>query len=71
MHFQGRLLSVIITVIQLFNFIYTVFIEKEPIITDGMLNSDVTPLLCAVAFLIMIIATVIKIVISKKEREEE
>ncbi|MCI2113150.1 hypothetical protein [Ruminococcus sp.] len=65
------LLSVIITVIQLFNFIYTVFIEKEPIITDGMLNSDVTPLLCAVAFLIMIIATVIKIVISKKEREEE
>lgn len=63
--------SAIIIVIQLFSFIFTVFIEKDSIITDGMLNIKTTPLLCAVAFFIMIIATVIKIVISKKEREEE
>ena len=64
-------LSVILTIIQMFSFLFNIFIEKDSIITDGMLNSEVTPLLCAVAFLIMIIATVIKIVISKKEREEE
>ncbi|MGN1432745.1 MAG: hypothetical protein ACI4XI_03490 [Ruminococcus sp.] len=65
------ILSVMVTVIQLFNFIYTVLIEKEPIITDGMLNSRLIPLMCAVAFLIMMIATVIKLALNKKERVEE
>lgn len=64
-------LSATITVVQLFSFIFNVFIDKNPIITNGMLNSHLIPLLCAVAFLIMMIATVIKIIISKKEREEE
>lgn len=64
-------LAVMVTVFQLFNFIFSVLIEKEPIITDGMLNSDAMPLLCAAAFLIMIIATVIKLVLNRKEREEE
>lgn len=64
-------LTATITVVQLFSFIFNVFIDKEPIITNGMLNSNLVPLLCAVTFLIMMIATIIKIVISKKEREEE
>lgn len=64
-------LSATITVVQLFSFIFNVFIDKNPIITNGMLNSHLIPLLCAVTFLIMMIATVIKIIISKKEREEE
>lgn len=64
-------LAVMVTVIQLFNFIFTLLIEKESIITSGMLNSNIFPLICAVAFLIMIIATVIKLVLNRKEREEE
>lgn len=64
-------LAVMVTVIQLFNFIFTLLIEKESIITSGMLNSNLFPLMCAVAFLIMIIATVIKLVLNRKEREEE
>lgn len=64
-------LTATITVVQLFSFIFNVFIDKESIITNGMLNSNLVPLLCAVTFLIMMIATTIKIVISKKEREEE
>lgn len=64
-------LAVMVTVFQLFNFIFSVLIEKEPIITDGMINSDALPLLCAVAFIIMIIATIIKLVLNRKEREEE
>lgn len=63
-------LAVMVTVFQLFNFIFSVLIEKEPIITDGMINSDALPLLCAVAFIIMIIATIIKLVLNRKEREE-
>ena len=63
--------SATITVVQIFSFIFNVFIDKDPVITNGMLNSNLVPLLCAVTFLIMMIATVIKIVISKKEREEE
>lgn len=64
-------LSATITVMQLFNFIFNVLIEKEPIITNGVLNSNIIPLFCAVVFLIMIIATIIKIVVNKKECEEE
>ena len=64
-------LAVMVTVIQLFNFIFTLLIEKESIITSGILNRNVIPLMCAVAFLIMIIATVIKLVLNRKEREEE
>ena len=64
-------LSVLITIIQLFSFILNVFVNKEPIITNGILNISATNLLCAVAFLIMIIATVIKLVLIRKEREEE
>ena len=64
-------LSVLITIIQVFSFILNVFVNKEPIITNGILNISATNLLCAVAFLIMIIATVIKLVLIRKEREEE
>ena len=64
-------LSVLITIIQFFSFILNVFVNKEPIITNGILNISATNLLCAVAFLIMIIATVIKLVLIRKEREEE
>ena len=64
-------LAVIVTVIQLFNFIFTLLVEKESIITSGMFNSNIFPLICAAAFLIMIIATVIKLVLNRKEREEE
>lgn len=63
--------SATITVVQIFSFIFNVFIDNDPVITNGMLNSNLVPLLCAVTFLIMMIATVIKIVISRKEREEE
>lgn len=64
-------LSVILTIIQLFSFLVNIFIEKDSIITDGILNRNIIPLMCAVAFLIMIIATVIKLVFNRKEREEE
>lgn len=63
--------SATITVVQIFSFIFNVFIDKDPVITNGMLNSNLVPLLCAVAFLIMIIATIIKLVLNRKEREEE
>lgn len=64
-------LDVMVTMIQLFSFLFNIFIEKDSIITDGILNRNVIPLMCAVAFLIMIIATVIKLVLIRKEREEE
>ena len=63
-------LDVMVTMIQLFSFLFNIFIEKDSIITDGILNRNVIPLMCAVAFLIMIIATVIKLVLNRKEREE-
>lgn len=56
--------------IQALNFVLNVIVDKEPIITNGMLNSNLIPLFCAVVFLIMMIATVIKLIINKKEREE-
>ncbi len=59
-----------LTVIQALNFVLNVIVDKEPIITNGMLNSNLMPLFCAVVFLIMMIATVIKLIINKKEREE-
>lgn len=64
-------LAVILTIIQLFSFLFNIFIEKDSIITDGILNRNIIPLMCAVAFLIMIISTVIKLVLNRKEREEE
>ena len=60
-----------VTVIQALNFVLNVIVDKEPIITNGMLNSNLIPLFCAVVFLIMMIATVIKLIINKKECEEE
>lgn len=69
--YQFLAISIIIASLQIYSFISITVFGKKSVITDGIINEYALSLLCAVTFFIMIVATIIKIVISKKEREEE
>lgn len=68
---QFLAINIIITSLQIYSFISITVFDKKSFITDGIINEYTLSLFAAVAFIIMLIATIIKIVISKKEREEE
>lgn len=64
-------LSCLIIFVNIFSFVSNLAYNNNSFISDGMLNEYAVNPMCAAAFLIMMSAAIIKIILNKKECSEE